>query len=63
MLSAAKSILKINYQENDTSAIVKAFCCHIKQFAYPYLGMPLSDTRLSMVDLQPALDKLAGKAK
>ena len=35
----------------------------MQQFPCQYLGLPLSDRRLRKADLQPAIDKLAGKVK
>ena len=37
--------------------------CSIQRFPCTYLGMLLSDSRLRTIDLQPGLDKLAGKVK
>ena len=37
--------------------------CPVQQFPCQYLGLPLSDRRLRKGDLQPAIDKLAGKVK
>ena len=57
------SIMPIQCQDVDTVALADMLGCKHAQFPCTYLGMPLSDKRLCKGDFQPALDKLAGKAK
>ncbi|KAM0897624.1 hypothetical protein ACQ4PT_022443 [Festuca glaucescens] len=60
---AKSSIIPIQCQNLDLSSISETLQCPIQSFPCNYLGMPLSDNRLRKVDLQPAIDKLAGKVK
>jgi hypothetical protein len=57
------SIIPIFCQEIDTSALAAAMQCPIQSFPCNCLGLPQSDKRLRKNDLQPVLDKLAGKVK
>lgn len=45
----------------DTSALQSTLGCSRGSFPCTYLGMPLSDKKLKRIDLQPTLDRLAGK--
>jgi hypothetical protein len=56
-------IIPIHCQGMDISNLSNALQCQTKTFPCTYLELPLSDTRLHKSDLQPMLDKLAGKVK
>ncbi|CAM0911087.1 unnamed protein product [Alopecurus aequalis] len=47
----------------DVTTLAATFSCPVQSFPCTYLGLPLSDQRLRKSDLQPYLDKLAGKVK
>ncbi|KAM0900198.1 hypothetical protein ACQ4PT_020764 [Festuca glaucescens] len=57
------SILPIHCQGVNLNALSATLQCRTQEFPCTYLGLPLSDKRLRKGDLQPALDKLAGKVK
>jgi hypothetical protein len=57
------SIIPIHCQAIDITPLAGALQCPIKTFPCTYLGLPLSDQRLRKEDLQPAIDKIAGKMK
>ena len=57
------SMIPIQCQQINTQLLSATFQCPIQSFPCTYLGMPLSDSRLCKADLQPSLDKLAGKVK
>ncbi|KAM0839424.1 hypothetical protein ACQ4PT_060322 [Festuca glaucescens] len=57
------SILPIHCQGMDLTALSATLQCRTQDFPCTYLGLPLSDKKLRKGDLQPALDKLAGKVK
>lgn len=57
------SITPICCGELDMEAIAGELGCPIKHFPCTYLGMPLSDSRITRTDWQPALDKVYGKMK
>ncbi|KAM0912893.1 hypothetical protein ACQ4PT_012504 [Festuca glaucescens] len=56
------SIIPIHCQGIDLAALSATLQCPTQEFPCTYLGLPLSDKKLRKGDLQPALDKLAGKA-
>lgn len=60
---AKSSMIPIQCQQIDMEALSLAFQCPLQEFPCTYLSMPLSDRRLRKADLQPALDKLAGRVK
>lgn len=55
------SFIPICCQHQDTSPLQQILGCTQGSFPCTYLGMPLSDRKLRRVDLQPAVDRLAGK--
>ena len=57
------SITPIQCHDIDSIALAGLLGCKHAHFPCTYVGMPLSDKRLCKGDYQPALDKLASKAK
>lgn len=63
--------LRTNYEKSsitpiccdgiDLSAVLTCFGCQTKTFPCTYLGMPLSDSRLTRGDLQPIYDRICSK--
>jgi hypothetical protein len=53
------NITPIQCSHNDLEVIQEHIPCHIEEFPIKYLGLPLSIKKLSKVQLQPLIDRLA----